>query len=60
MRRSGQLPEYRLLNDAELLLTLYSADLPNQFLRIIEARLPLLSYRGLAERGWQPAFREPC
>jgi len=36
LRLSGRLPEYRLLDDAELLLTIYSADLPNQFPRIIE------------------------
>jgi ATP-dependent DNA helicase RecG len=36
LRLSGRLPEYRLLDDAELLLTIYSAELPNQFPRIIE------------------------
>ncbi|HSS49258.1 MAG TPA: ATP-binding protein [Thermoanaerobaculia bacterium] len=36
LRLSGRRPEYRLLDDAELLLTIYSADLPNQFPRIIE------------------------
>lgn len=36
LRLSGRLPEYRLLDDAELQLTIYSADLPNQFPRIIE------------------------
>ena len=36
LRLSGRLPEYRLLDDSELLLTIYSAELPNQFPRIIE------------------------
>jgi ATP-dependent DNA helicase RecG len=36
LRLSSRLPEYRLLDDAELLLTIYSAELPNQFPRIIE------------------------
>jgi ATP-dependent DNA helicase RecG len=35
-RLSGLRPEYRLLDDSELLLTIYSAELPNQFPRIIE------------------------
>ena len=36
LRLSGRLPEYRLIDDSELLLTIYSAELPNQFPRIIE------------------------
>ena len=30
LRLAGKLPEYRLIDDAELLLTIHSAELPNQ------------------------------